>query len=143
MNDLLDYRRNRRDRVSAASAEAIEEPENTAKALKRSRFAYLSWWAFMPSAVALITFSVLCARECTALPWLTFVVAPVIGIVLGMLGAIWYWVWAARLPPEDRRGVRWLIVSSVVWGPLVAYVGFGITMLVAQPVVGVFSLLFS
>jgi hypothetical protein len=77
------------------------------------------------------------------LPWLTFIVAPVIGIVLGIVGAIWYWVWAARLPPEGKRSVRWLIVLSVVWGPIVAYVGFVITLQVAQVIVGVFSVLFS
>jgi hypothetical protein len=143
VDDLLSYRRNQRHRGSAQARGDIKGPDDTEKAIKRSRLAYILWWAFMPSAIAFATLGVLCARECTALPWLTFLIAPVISIVLGMLGAIAYWVWSSRLPPEDRRGVRWLIASSVLWGPVVAYVGFAITLVVAQPVVGVFSLFFS
>jgi hypothetical protein len=42
----------------------------------------------MPSVVIVVAFALLCARECTALPWLTFIIAPVVSLALGTLAGI-------------------------------------------------------
>jgi uncharacterized membrane protein YdjX (TVP38/TMEM64 family) len=63
-------------------------------------------------------------KECTALPWLTFVLAPIVSVILGVVSAIFYWVWAASLRRDLRQGVRSFILKSIVWGPFVGVAAF-------------------
>jgi hypothetical protein len=88
--------------------------------VKRSNRWYAIWWGAMPTVVCVTTFSVLCAKECTALPWLTLLIAPVVSVSLGIIGGIVYWVKSSSLPDEHRRTTRRLILLSLLWGPALA-----------------------
>ncbi len=93
--------------------------------IKKSRRWYIVWWAAMPTAVFVAGFTVLCLKECTAMPWLTFLIAPVASIGLGVLSAIVYWVKSSSLPSEPRRDVRRFILTSILWGP---FLGLAVSM---------------
>jgi hypothetical protein len=84
----------------------------------------------MPSVVIVVAFALLCARECTALPWLTFIIAPVVSLALGTLAGILYWLRSSALPGEHRRRARRFILLSIVWGPVLGLGGFYAAMAV-------------
>jgi hypothetical protein len=92
--------------------------------VKKSKRWYIAWWVAMPAVVFAISFTVLCIEECTALPWLTFLLAPIASVLLGIVYAIFYWAWSASLPSDSRQGVRSFILKSIVWGPCVAVAAF-------------------
>jgi hypothetical protein len=76
-------------------------------------------------AVLAGSFFLLCAVECTALPWLMFVVGPVAVVGLVLPALIWLGVGSFRsarqLPAGPRVLVRAAIVGAVVWAPLLWY----------------------
>jgi hypothetical protein len=140
MEELLKHRRGQGAGAPArlsSNAEIAEPPK-----AHRSRYLFVSWWAVMPALVFWATFAVLCARECTALPWVTFVVGPAISAVLGLTSAIAYWIWALRLPTDEKRRIRWLILSSVLWGPAVGLAGLAGSTMVFQVVATAWALIF-
>jgi hypothetical protein len=106
--------------------------------VRRTKIGYIIWWVAMPVLVAALSFGALCALECTALPWYTFVVAPLAVTVLAAAAAIVYWMWSASLPDEHKRSVRWLVGSSVLWGPVAAAAGGAVLVMAAQVAAALF-----
>lgn len=86
--------------------------------VRRSNLWYLIWWGAMSSVVFVATFAVLCAKECIAMPWLTLAIAPVISLGLGILAGILYWLKSSTFPDEHGKHVRWFILLSILWGPV-------------------------
>jgi hypothetical protein len=101
-------------------------------AVRRTKIGYAIWWVAMPALVSALSFGALCALECTALPWYTFVIAPLATTVLAIAAAIVYWMWASSLPDEHKRSVRWFVGSSVLWGPVAAAAGVAALISAAQ-----------
>jgi hypothetical protein len=98
--------------------------------VKRSKRWYLIWWAAMPPVVFVAAFTVLCLKECTALPWVTFLVAPIASVALGILAAVLYWWKSSSLPSELRRETRRFILMSILWGPFLGLAVFYALLLV-------------
>lgn len=79
--------------------------------------------ALGPITVFLGTFFVLCANECSALPWLTFLIAPVIISIFIVPFVIWLGVGSFRSsknlkPPFNSIG-KVAVLSSYFWLPAV------------------------
>jgi len=55
-----------------------------------SGLAFAAWFFLGPIGVLLAIFAMLCAWECTALPWLAIFTAPAVTIVMWIVLAIWY-----------------------------------------------------
>ena len=100
-----------------------------AQGLKRR---YTLWCVIAPTAIVMVAFGTFCALECTALPWLTFIYAPLIALALMAIVAIVMWLKAGQLAEDERRSVRRHILSSILWGPLAAYAGFAVTLMALQ-----------
>lgn len=98
--------------------------------VKRSKLWYVVWWAAMPTVVFMAAFTVLCIKECTATPWLTFLIAPVASIAIGILSAVVYWLKSSSLPDEHRRQTRRFILLSILWGPFLGLAVFYAAVLV-------------
>ena len=82
------------------------------------------WMALMPLAIFALVFAALCAYECTAAPWLTFLVAPAVSIAWA-LGLIFrYLGLASALPDSDGAALRRFVLWSFLWGPIVAGAAF-------------------
>jgi hypothetical protein len=108
-------------------------PADIGAIVRRSRLWYVVWWAAMPTAVFVAAFTVLCLQECTAMPWLTFLIAPVISIGLGILSAVVYWVRASSLPSDAKRDTRRFILASLLWGPLLGLgMFYGLAMVISM-----------
>jgi hypothetical protein len=117
-------------------------PVDVAGIIKRSRRRYAVWWATMPTAVFVAAFTVLCLEECTAMPWLTFLIAPVASVALGILSAVIYWMKSSSLPSESRRDTRRFILTSILWGPflgLAVFYALITVMSVGGVVIGAFN----
>ncbi|HEY0938477.1 MAG TPA: hypothetical protein VGE08_00145 [Steroidobacter sp.] len=108
--------------------------------VKRSKRWYIIWWGAMPSVVAVAAFTMLCAKECIAMPWLTLLIAPVAGISLGILWGIVYWVKSSSLPDEHRGHTRRFILLSLLWGPILGLGVFKIAMMAATTGAAVLTL---
>jgi hypothetical protein len=93
---------------------------------------YTLWCVIAPTVIFMVAFGVICARECTALPWLTFIYAPLIAVAVMVVVAAVMWLRAGNFPQDERRSVRRHILTSILWGPLAAYAGFGVTLMAVQ-----------
>ncbi len=102
----------------------VPSPLDLGGIVKRSKRWYVVWWAAMPTVVFVAAFTVLCLKECTAMPWLTFLIAPVVSIAIGILSAVVYWLKSSSLPDEHRRQTRQFILLSIFWGPVLGLAVF-------------------
>jgi len=100
-----------------------------AKRLKRR---YTLWCVVAPTIIFMLAFGAICAYECTATPWLTFIYAPLIALAVMVIVAAVMWLRASYLPKEERRSVRLHILTSIFWGPFVAYGAFAATIMAVQ-----------
>ena len=77
--------------------------------------------ALGPAAAFFGAFLVLCAIECSALPWLTFVVGPALLLMAVLPATLWLGVGAFRatrqLAPASVMPAKVCIVSAIVWLP--------------------------
>jgi hypothetical protein len=103
--------------------------------VRKARLRFVLWVALMPSTTFAISFSVLCAIECTALPWTTFMITPFASLALGLLGAVLYWNFASSLPEESRGAERKFVGTSILWGPFLAGLVFVVGLMLLQPLV--------
>ena len=95
---------------------------------------YVVLAALIPVALFALAFAVLCAIECTVLPWYSLIAGPVAGLVaLVILGAVNY-AGAARFGENDRRTIRILVLTSIFWAPLLAMTVGGIAIGILQVV---------
>ena len=131
VDELLRYRRDRGTPV-APEAPSPEDGVSNAERIQKSRRLVLTCWAVAPAVIFFATFGVLCVQECTALPWLTFIFAPLVTAVLALLAGVVYWVRANGLPEEERRSARRLVLWSALWGPVVGFVGLGVAVMALQ-----------
>jgi hypothetical protein len=107
-------------------------PFDLAEEAKRLKRRYTLWCVVAPSVIFMVVFGAICAHECTATPWLTFIYAPLIALALMVVVAAVMWLRASYLPKEERRSVRIHILTSILWGPLAAYGGFAATIMAVQ-----------
>lgn len=109
-------------------SEANERANKAAR--KRVRIANALWWALVPLPVPAVVFALLCAKECTALPWVTLILAPVIALLLGLVAPVAHWLWASRQAGDFVKAERQFAAWSLVWGPVLALasisVAFGV-----------------
>jgi hypothetical protein len=61
---------------------------------------------------------------------LTFLIAPVASIAIGILSAVVYWLKSSSLPDEHRRQTRRFILLSIIWGPFLGLAVFYAAVLV-------------
>jgi hypothetical protein len=107
--------------TSSASAGQPSGSDEYAMHLKRR---YTRWFVFAPTVIFMAVFGALCARECTALPWLAFIYAPIPAVVIMAVVATVMWIRSGNLPNDQRASVRRHILTSIFWGPFAAYLGF-------------------
>lgn len=117
-----------RRRTGLTSAD--EKPQVAIKLDRR----YILWWAFMPILTAISSFALLCALECTALPWFVLLLAPALTITLGLCAAIYYWKWSAKLEATDRAHIRNLIAWSALWGPFLGLMVISVLLTIVPSV---------
>ena len=81
--------------------------------------AFVAVGALGASAAFYGTFFVLCAIECTALPWLTFIIGPAVSLVVVLPTCIWLGVGSFRAANqlEKRRAAiaKVAVGSSPLW----------------------------
>lgn len=88
--------------------------------------------AIVPSIAFWIAFAITCAVECTALPWLSMIAGPGVGILAVIVIATLVYGRASSFEQAARRRVRLAVLSSIVWGGPIAYWVFGMSLRVAQ-----------
>ena len=88
------------------------------------RLRYALWVALMPVAVFALVFAGLCAYECTAAPWVTFIAAPFIALALGVGAFIVYLRKASLLGGAGGAALRRFVLWSLLWGPVLAVGAF-------------------
>ena len=119
-------------------------PAGTADALdaavERSKRRYAACWLAMPALVFAAAFALLCLEECTAAPWLAFLLAPLGSALLGLIAGVRYWRWSAALPDAARRPLRAYILLSIAWGPLAGLAGFMVLVTAASVGIGVLAM---
>jgi hypothetical protein len=94
--------------------------------------AYVLAVAFVPSIAFWATFAATCAVECTALPWLSMIAGPGLGILAVVVLAILTYRRAGQFEEGARRRVRFAVLSSILWGWPIAYCVFGMSLPLAQ-----------
>lgn len=139
MEELFEYRRGQKPHPAARPSRG--ETNNSAGVIKSHHLFFLLWWVVMPGVVFWATLAMLCMQECSALPWLTFGIAPKISLLLGIVGCIAYWMWTLRLPGVEKRRTRWYILSSIVWGPVAGGIGIVLVTMVLQAILVVWALI--
>ncbi len=106
--------------------------------MPRSAFAmqatYVSTVALLPSIAFWAAFAVTCAIECSVLPWLSMIAGPGIAIVAIIATGIVTYRRASRLDETGRWRVRFMVISSLIWGWPLAYCMFGMTLPLAQKI---------
>lgn len=109
----------------------LELPGSVAPAacLRRWKIHYTVWMAVMPTIVFVAVFGSLCAYECTAAPWYTFIVAPVFAFFIGVVLLATYWARAAQLGDEHGRSLRQFVLWSVIWAPILGGTTFYVALL--------------
>jgi hypothetical protein len=88
--------------------------------------------ALLPSIACLAAFAATCALECSALPWLSFIVGPCLGILAVVVLAIFIYKKSIQFEADARRVVRIAVLSSVLWGWPAATYTFGFFLWLAQ-----------
>jgi hypothetical protein len=111
-------------------------------AAKRFKRRYALWCAITPTVAFLAAFAALCVRECSALPWLAFLIAPGVSLVVIAIVAISVWLRVGDLPDEERSSVRWFVATSILWAPLAGIAGFYVALTATQAVAALASILF-
>ena len=81
---------------------------------------YAAWMALMPLGVFAATFVLLCLYECAASPWATFLIAPVLSILIGVTLMSSYLNRASELDKEPGRQLRSFVLWSPLWGSMLA-----------------------
>ncbi len=106
--------------------------------MPRSAFAmqdtYVLTVALLPSIAFWAAFAVTCAIECSVFPWLSMIAGPGIGVLAIISIGIVTYKKAARLDETGQWRVRFLVVSSLVWGWPIAHCIFGMTLPLAQKI---------
>lgn len=97
--------------------------------LHRWKIHYTVWMAVMPTIVFVAVFGSLCAYECTATPWYTFIVAPVFAFFIGVVVLATYLGRAAQLGDEHGRSLRRFVLWSVIWAPVLGGATFYVALL--------------
>lgn len=105
--------------------------------IRRSKRAYAAWVVLMPGVMFGTAFAALCAWECTAAPWLAFLIVPALALVLWLVSVAIYVRWSYGLSREQGGALRKFIGFSILWAPALA--GFSV-FVVLSLVIGAFSL---
>jgi hypothetical protein len=92
--------------------------------LMRLKLSYVLGAALLPLGVFALVFGGLCAYECTAAPWVSFLVAPVLAIAAGVALLLVYWRRAGRLSGTEPAALRRFLLWSLLWGPVAAIATF-------------------
>ena len=143
MSEMNLERADARPPTPTAGGASVHRPFDSSAPAKRMKRRYTLWCVIAPTAIFMVAFGVICARECTVLPWLTFIYAPLIALAVMVAVAAIMWFTAGNLPQDERKSVRRHILTSILWGPLAAYAGFGVTLMAVQFMTMVLSRLFS
>jgi hypothetical protein len=85
---------------------------------------YIAVLALLPPVLFVGAFMLLCAIECTSLPWLTFPATPSLALAIVVPLAVNTHRRAEALADVPRRIVRGVVFTSVLWAPLVAILMF-------------------
>jgi hypothetical protein len=93
---------------------------------------YIALVTVLPSLIFAAAFAITCAIECTALPWLAMLGAPLVSLAALLPIAVLTYRRAANLSSRDTRIVRGAVISSVIWGPILATWGFKVCLAMAQ-----------
>ena len=87
---------------------------------------------FGPIAFCVVVFWILCAAECTVLPWLLFVLGPAAILLFALPITVWLGVGtyraSQRLSPKVATVVKVVVLASVLWIPVVAFYAFGLVL---------------
>jgi hypothetical protein len=99
---------------------------------RRTIITYVALVVVLPSIIFAATFGALCAIECAALPWYTFIIGPAISLVaLVAFGASTY-IRASRFSDADRRTIRVLVLTSILWAPIASGMFFSVALMLMQ-----------
>lgn len=74
-------------------------------------------WVFYPAVIFFCSFLTLCAFECTALPWLTLVLGPIISLIIVVPYSIRIYRKADDFAEADKKLIRIAVLSSILWAP--------------------------
>lgn len=86
---------------------------------------YILVLALLPSVAFAGVFAILCAFECTALPWFTFIAGPVLALAFIVPFAVKTYRRTDTLSESQRNAVRALVLSSILWAPFLSFWVFG------------------
>ena len=93
---------------------------------------YVLCVALFPTVAFWVTFGITCLIECSALPWLSVIAGPGVGVLAVIVSAVVTYRKAAQLEEPTQRWVRIAVLSSVLWGWPVAFFVFGLSLPIAQ-----------
>jgi hypothetical protein len=102
---------------------------------RKLRTRYQMWVISMPAAVAALSFGGICAWECTAGPWLTFLVAPAVALVVWLISVPVFLRWSSAIP-EEADTLRTYFKWSLLWAPPLAAVATTALLGTAATVIG-------
>jgi hypothetical protein len=91
--------------------------------------------AVVPAVAFWATFVVMCRYECVALPYLSVLIGPGIGVACVIVLAIIIYRMAAWFDVDYRRRVHLTVWSSIFWGPPIAYGVFRMSTPLIGPLV--------
>lgn len=98
---------------------------------------FMATVAIGPTAIFWAVFGVLLSIEGTALPWLVFIIAPALNTLIIFPLALWLGVGTYRAAQGlGRPGLllRALVLTSYLWAPIFAYLGFGALLAAIQKI---------
>ena len=99
---------------------------------RRAIVTYVALATILPSVIFAATFGALCAIECTALPWYTFIAGPAISLVVLVAVATITYLRASRFEVPERRTIRVLVLTSILWGPIASGMFFSLALMLIQ-----------
>jgi len=106
-----------------------EEPYREPVSMPELLIRYVLLVALLPSLIFFILAFFICKIECFAAPLFALLAAPVISLFVLLPIAISTYRRAGDLDEEDDvKAVRLTVVSSIIWGPILAKFAFGIVI---------------
>jgi 4-amino-4-deoxy-L-arabinose transferase-like glycosyltransferase len=85
--------------------------------MRATLFKYAAVMGILPAIIIFCSFLALCAFECTALPWLTLLLGPIISLLVVIPYSIRIYRKADDFADSDRKLIRIAVLSSILWAP--------------------------
>jgi hypothetical protein len=75
----------------------------------------------IPVGIAFSSFGLACAVECNALPWIMFLIAPILAIAAYLGITFIVWKQAAKISDPRVRWLNWFLYAMFFLMPILAY----------------------